>query len=90
MSALIDAQGPDIDHVTATRMATLVIATIRGLLLDLLATGDQSRVQDAAESFLVTLRPQGGEVAVARRQSASSFAIPLLAFQLRTDAGCCR
>jgi hypothetical protein len=55
MSALIDAQGPDIDHVTATRMATLVIATIRGLLLDLLATGDRSRVQDAAESFLVTL-----------------------------------
>jgi hypothetical protein len=44
-------------------MATLVIATIRGLLLDLLATGDRDRVQDAAESFLVTLeqraRPKG-------------------------------
>jgi hypothetical protein len=26
-----------------------------GLLLDLLATGDQARVQDAAESFLATL-----------------------------------
>jgi hypothetical protein len=32
-----------------------VIATIRGLLLDLLATGDQVRVQDAAESFLASL-----------------------------------
>jgi hypothetical protein len=33
--------------------ATLVIATIRGLLLDLLATGDRDR--DAAERFLATL-----------------------------------
>jgi hypothetical protein len=32
-----------------------VIATIRGLLLDLLATGDRVRVQDAAETFLATL-----------------------------------
>ena len=35
----------------------------RGLLLDLLATGDRARVQDAAESFLATLeqkaRPPG-------------------------------
>ncbi|MFI1195965.1 TetR/AcrR family transcriptional regulator [Micromonospora sp. NPDC020750] len=62
MSALVDAQGPDTDAATATRTATLVIATIRGLLLDLLATGDQDRVQDAADSFLATLehdlRPQ--------------------------------
>ena len=55
MSALVDAQGPDTDPATATRTATLVIATIRGLLLDLLATGDRVRVQDAAESFLATL-----------------------------------
>jgi hypothetical protein len=55
MSALVDAQGPDTDPATATRTATLVIATIRGLLLDLLATGDRDRVQDAAESFLATL-----------------------------------
>jgi len=55
MSALIDAQGPLADPVTATRTATLVIATIRGLLLDLLATGDRDRVQDAAESFLSTI-----------------------------------
>jgi hypothetical protein len=32
-----------------------VIAAIRGLLLDLLATGDRDRVQDAAESFLASL-----------------------------------
>jgi hypothetical protein len=32
-----------------------VIATIRGLLLDLLATSDRDRVQDAAEAFLATL-----------------------------------
>jgi AcrR family transcriptional regulator len=55
MRALIDAQGPETDPVTARRTATLVIATIRGLLLDLLATGDRERVQDAAESFLATL-----------------------------------
>jgi hypothetical protein len=38
--------------VTAARAATLVIATIRGLLLGLLATGDRDRVQAAAEAFL--------------------------------------
>jgi AcrR family transcriptional regulator len=58
MGALIDAQGPDIDPAAATRRATLVIATIRGLLLDLLATGDRERVQDAAESFLASLEHQ--------------------------------
>jgi hypothetical protein len=55
MGALVDAQGPDVDQATAARTATLVIATIRGLLLDLLATGDRERVQDAAEAFLATL-----------------------------------
>ena len=55
MSALCDAQGPDTDPRTATRTATLVIATIRGLLLDLLATGDRNRVRDAAEGFLASL-----------------------------------
>ena len=55
MSALVAAQGPDTDPATATRTATLVIATIRGLLLDLLATGDRDRGQDAAESFLASL-----------------------------------
>lgn len=55
MSVLRDAQEPDTDLATATRRATLVIATIRGLLLDLLATGDRDRVQDAAEGFLASL-----------------------------------
>jgi AcrR family transcriptional regulator len=55
MSSLHDVQGPDTDADTATRRATLVIATIRGLLLDLLATGDRERVQDAAESFFADL-----------------------------------
>jgi AcrR family transcriptional regulator len=57
MSTLIEAQGPDADPRIATRRATLVIATIRGLLLDLLTTGDRDRVQDAAESFFATLEP---------------------------------
>ena len=58
LGALVDAQGPDTDPATAKRTATLVIATIRGLLLDLLATGDRERVQDAAEAFLATLEEQ--------------------------------
>lgn len=58
MSDLRDKQGPDSDPAIATRTATLVIATIRGLLLDLLATGDRARVQDAAESFLASLEPE--------------------------------
>lgn len=56
MRALVDAQGPDADPATATRTATLVIATIRGLLLDLLATDDRARVHDAAESFFAGLQ----------------------------------
>jgi AcrR family transcriptional regulator len=57
MGALHDTQEHDSDPATATRTATLIIATIRGLLLDLLATGDHTRVQDAAESFIATLEP---------------------------------
>jgi AcrR family transcriptional regulator len=60
MSALVDAQGPGADPATAARAATLVIATIRGLLLDLLATGDRDRVQGAAESFLASLEHEPG------------------------------
>jgi AcrR family transcriptional regulator len=59
MGALCEAQGPDTDPVVATRKATLIIATIRGLLLDLLATGDGPRVHDAAESFIATLEHKG-------------------------------
>jgi len=61
MSALVDSQGPGVDPATAKRRATLVIATIRGLLLDLLTTDDQDRVQDAADSFLATLERPSGE-----------------------------
>jgi len=57
MRALVETQGPAADPATATRMATLVVATIRGLLLDLLATDDRSRVHDAAEYFLASLTP---------------------------------
>jgi AcrR family transcriptional regulator len=55
MGVLVEAQGPDTDPAIATRAATLVIATIRGLLLDLLATGDRDRVEDAAEAFFATI-----------------------------------
>jgi AcrR family transcriptional regulator len=61
MQALIDAHGPASDPAAAARNATLVIATIRGLLLDLLTTGDRARVQDAAERFFATLTPAGPE-----------------------------
>ncbi|MEI9954493.1 MAG: TetR/AcrR family transcriptional regulator [Pseudomonadota bacterium] len=66
MSALRDAQGPNTDPATATRMATVVIATIRGLLLDLLATGDRARVQNAAEGFLASLEHPAHEPKRAR------------------------
>ena len=55
MGSLCAVQGPDIDPATAAQRATLVIATIRGLLLDLLATGEHQRVHDAAEAFLASL-----------------------------------
>lgn len=58
LASLRDARALETDPETASRTATLVIATIRGLLLDLLATGDRDRVQDAAESFLSTLESQ--------------------------------
>jgi AcrR family transcriptional regulator len=39
----------------ARRLATVVVAQIRGLLLDLDATGDSERVQDAYEAFMELL-----------------------------------
>jgi hypothetical protein len=36
--------------------ATLAIATVTGLVLDLLTTGDRIRVEDAMERFLFLLR----------------------------------
>ena len=58
MIALRNAQGPQTDAAEATRRATLVIATLRGLLLDLLATDDRDRVQAAADSFLASLETE--------------------------------
>ncbi|MCP2621669.1 TetR/AcrR family transcriptional regulator [Mycolicibacterium smegmatis] len=55
MGSLCKAQGPEVEPAAARQRATLVIATIRGLLLDLLATDDQARVRDAAEAFLTSL-----------------------------------
>ncbi|WP_062204754.1 TetR/AcrR family transcriptional regulator [Streptomyces sp. NBRC 109706] len=66
MNSLRDAQGPHTDPAAATREATLVIATIRGLLLDLLATGDRARVQEAAEHFLSGLPGNPGRPAPVR------------------------
>ncbi|MET0190075.1 MAG: TetR/AcrR family transcriptional regulator [Pseudonocardia sediminis] len=54
-AALCRAQGPDVDPATAASRATLVVATIRGLLLDLLAGGDRARIERAAEDFLAGL-----------------------------------
>lgn len=55
MRSLCEVQGPDADPAVARSRATLVIATIRGLLLDLLATGERKRVEHAAETFLTGL-----------------------------------
>ncbi|MEJ2886228.1 TetR/AcrR family transcriptional regulator [Actinomycetospora aeridis] len=55
IAILREAQGPDVDAAVATRRATVVVATLRGLLLDLLATGDRARVDAAAEEFLAGL-----------------------------------
>lgn len=41
--------------------ATLAIATVTGLLLDLLTTGDRGRVEDAMERFLTLLRRHADE-----------------------------
>jgi AcrR family transcriptional regulator len=79
MGVLVDAQGPDTDPATATRMATLVIATIRGLLLDLLATGDRDRVQEAAEAFLATLEGQGAPAGTAGFRAAAKRPVHRLA-----------
>jgi len=61
LGTLRAAQGTDVDPEAATRRATLAMAVIRGLLLDLLAGGDRARVDAAAESFFAELPgPRGG------------------------------
>ena len=54
-AALRAAQEPDVDPALAGRRATLVVATLRGLLLDLLASDDRARVEDAAQAYLASL-----------------------------------
>ncbi|UGT63005.1 TetR/AcrR family transcriptional regulator [Nocardia asteroides] len=54
-AALCAAQGPEVDPAAAARRATLVIATLRGLLLDLLGGGDPARIHSAAADYLAGL-----------------------------------
>lgn len=49
-----DARGTDL-----LPAATLLIAAIRGLLLDLLTTGDRARVEAAADALFATRLPTG-------------------------------
>ncbi|MGO4614786.1 TetR/AcrR family transcriptional regulator [Nocardia sp. 2YAB30] len=53
LTSTFEADGDDND--TATTKATLVIATSRGLLLDLLTTGDTDRIATAFGTFMTTL-----------------------------------
>ncbi|MDL5160303.1 TetR/AcrR family transcriptional regulator [Actinomycetospora termitidis] len=58
IAVLVAAQGPSVEPADATARATVVVATIRGLLLDVLATGDRARVEEAAAAFLSDLAPR--------------------------------
>ena len=51
----LQALGGKKASAAARAEATLLIATFRGLLLDLMATGDRARVDRAAEMFFQTL-----------------------------------
>ncbi|MFF0341707.1 TetR/AcrR family transcriptional regulator [Kribbella sp. NPDC004875] len=51
----VNAFAAGADDPDARRTATLVIAMLRGLLLDLLTTGDRVRVDAAADAFIATL-----------------------------------
>jgi AcrR family transcriptional regulator len=51
--------------------ATLAIATVTGLVLDLLTTGDRIRVEDAMERFLLILRAHADQSAVQTTESPS-------------------
>jgi AcrR family transcriptional regulator len=48
--------------------ATLAIATVTGLVLDLLTTGDRDRVENAMERFLLILRAHADQQATASRK----------------------
>jgi hypothetical protein len=49
--------------------ATLAIATITGLLLDLLTTNDRVRIENAMERFLILLRSHADQTAPAPKQA---------------------
>jgi AcrR family transcriptional regulator len=51
--------------------ATLAIATVTGLLLDLLTTGERSRVEDAMQRFLFLLRGHADQVESVRQGTSS-------------------
>ena len=59
MDTLLRAQGPDVQPDVAIRRATLIMATIRGLLLDLLSSADPDRVHEAADHFFECLAGDG-------------------------------
>ena len=49
----------------ATALATLLVAVVRGLLLDVLATGDRARIDRAFRSFINAIElPDDGNVAI--------------------------
>jgi hypothetical protein len=51
--------------------ATLAIATVTGLVLDLLTTGDQVRVEEAMERFVFLLRSHADRSASASRPTTN-------------------
>ncbi len=52
--------------------ATLAIATVTGLVLDLLTTGDRVRIEDAMERFLFLLRSHADQSATASQARIKS------------------
>jgi hypothetical protein len=56
--------------------ATLAIATVTGLVLDLLTTGDHVRVEDAMERFLILLRSHADQRASASQQAVGDRSRP--------------
>jgi AcrR family transcriptional regulator len=51
--------------------ATLAIATVTGLLLDLLTTGERARVDDAMERFLILLRRHADETELVAKRTTN-------------------
>lgn len=67
VAALLGADG--LDERTARARARLSVAVSRGLLLDLLATGDRAGVDDAMDDFAAMLEAVGSVSGGARRPS---------------------